>query len=112
MRRILPHLLTTGSSIGLIAAGLAEDLPGNIASGRFIAESWCTRCHQIDLDELAPLPYPPSFVEIANMPSTTALTINVFLRTSHEVMPNYRLSREEIDDVVAFIMSLKDKKGP
>ena len=46
------------------------------------------------------------------MPSTTALTINVILRTSHEVMPNYRLSREEIDDVVAFIMSLKDKKGP
>jgi mono/diheme cytochrome c family protein len=46
------------------------------------------------------------------MPSTTALAINVFLRTSHDVMPNYQLSHEEIDDVVAFIMSLKGKKMP
>ena len=73
-------------------------------------QSWCTRCHQINLDELAPLAYPPSFMEIANMPSTTALAINVFLRTTHDVMPNYRLSRQEIDDVVAFILSLKDQK--
>ena len=112
MQRILPHLLAMGTSIGLIAAALAQDLPGNIASGRHMAEFWCTKCHQINLDELVPLPYPPNFVEIANMPSTTALAINVFLRTSYDVMPNYRLSHEEIDDVVAFILSLKDKKMP
>ncbi len=115
MLRILRHFLAIGSSIGLIAAALAalaQDLPGNIASGRHTAESWCTRCHQIYLDELTPFSYPPNFVEIANMPSTTALAINVFLRTSHDVMPNYRLSREEIDDIVVFIMSLKDKKMP
>lgn len=81
MQRILPHLLAMGSSIELIVAALAQDLSGNIASGRHIAESWCTRCHQINLDELTPLPYPPSFVEIGNMPSTTALAINV---SSHE----------------------------
>jgi mono/diheme cytochrome c family protein len=40
----------------------------------------------------------------------TALAINVFLRTSHDVMPNYQLSREEVEDIVAFIMSLKDRK--
>jgi mono/diheme cytochrome c family protein len=66
MQRKLPHLLAMGTSIGLIAAALAQDLPGNIASGRHIAESWCTRCHQINLDELVPLAYPPNFVEIAN----------------------------------------------
>jgi mono/diheme cytochrome c family protein len=113
MQRILPYLLAMGSSIGLIAAALAalaQDLPGNIASGRHLAESWCTRCHEIYLDEFAPFSYPPNFVEIANMPSTTALAINVFLRTSHDVMPNYQLSREEVDDIVAFIMSLKDRK--
>jgi mono/diheme cytochrome c family protein len=112
MQRILPYLLAMGASIGSSTATLAQDLPGDIALGRHIAESWCTRCHQINLDELAPLSYPPSFAEIANMPSTTALAINVFLRTSHDVMPNYQLSHEEIDDVVAFIMSLKDKKMP
>ena len=56
MHRILPHLLAMGTAIGLIAAALAQDLPGNIASGRHIAESWCTRCHQINLDSSAPLP--------------------------------------------------------
>ena len=38
MQRILPHLLAMGSSIGLIAAAFAQDLPGNIASGRHIVE--------------------------------------------------------------------------
>src|SRR5664279_3766126 len=55
MLRILRHFLAIGSSIGLIAAALAalaQDLPGNIASGRHTAESWCTRCHQIYLENL------------------------------------------------------------
>jgi hypothetical protein len=46
------------------------------------------------------------------MPSTTELAIKVFLRTSRGLMPNYRVTRGEIEGVAAFILSLKHKDYP
>lgn len=109
MRLALLHVLATGLSIGLIASVLAQDAPGDIASGRRIAETWCAVCHQIDLQKPEPATGAPSFVQIAKLPSTTALALNVFLRTPHKVMPNFQLTSQEADDVVAFILSLKGK---
>jgi mono/diheme cytochrome c family protein len=109
MRFAMLLVLAIGSFIGLIAPVLAQDAPGDIASGRRIAESWCAACHQIDSQEPESIVGAPSFVAIAKLPSTTALALNVFLRTTHNVMPNYQLTRQEADDVVAFILSLKDK---
>ena len=43
------------------------------------------------------------------MPSATALSLRVFLQTPHVRMPDFQLSNNEIDDVVAYILSLKDK---
>ena len=41
------------------------------------------------------------------MPSTTAESLGVFLRTSHPTMPNLVLSAAERDDVIAYILSLR-----
>lgn len=43
------------------------------------------------------------------MPSTTELSLKVFLRSSHKNMPNFILSPEEIDSVTAYILGLKKK---
>jgi mono/diheme cytochrome c family protein len=43
------------------------------------------------------------------MPSTTELSIKVFLRSSHKNMPNFILSPEEIDGVAAYILELRKK---
>jgi mono/diheme cytochrome c family protein len=43
------------------------------------------------------------------MPSTTMLAINVFLRTSHNVMPNIQLTENQITDISAYILSLRDQ---
>ena len=43
------------------------------------------------------------------MPSTTELSLKVFLRSSHKSMPNFILQPEEADDIVAYILSLRRK---
>ena len=82
---------------------------GDAASGRRFAEIWCSGCHAVELKTTRSGGIAPDFPSIANMPSTTALSLNVFLRTSHKTMPNFMLERDDADDVVAYILSLKRK---
>jgi mono/diheme cytochrome c family protein len=81
----------------------------NIASeGRAIAVKQCSECHAIgrsdsDVKNAAA----PSFVSIAGMPSTTALSIKVFLRSPHANMPNIMFTDSELDAITGYILSLK-----
>lgn len=116
MRALMPTmptlpLLAAGWSLVLIASALALDGPGDAAAGRRLAETWCAACHGIDRKglETRPSRAAPSFAEIAGLPSTTALSLNVFLRTTHQAMPDYHISRSDADDVVAYILSLKGR---
>ncbi len=86
---------------------LAQDVGGDVAAGHRIADQWCSACHKIDAASTGGLA--PAFPEVANLPSTTALSLKVFLRTSHQKMPNVQLSQSEADAVVAYILSLKGK---
>lgn len=49
------------------------------------------------------------FAEVAQLPSTTALSLRVFLQTNHNEMPNFTLKPSEADDIIAYILSLKRK---
>ena len=76
--------------------------------GRHIAETTCSACHDVGA---APAPrdsqrQAPSFLAISRMPSTTELSIKVFMRTSHPKMPNIILTRDEIDSIAAYIVGL------
>jgi mono/diheme cytochrome c family protein len=86
----------------------AQDLPGDVSAGKQIATSWCAACHRIDSNAVV-IGSVPDFYAIANLPSTTALSLKVFLQTSHNKMPNYQLTRSETDDVIAYILSMKKK---
>jgi hypothetical protein len=46
---------------------------------------------------------------IAEMSSTTSISLHAFLQTSHERMPILQLTQTEVDDVVAYILRLKGK---
>jgi mono/diheme cytochrome c family protein len=51
----------------------------------------------------------PSFTSIARLPSTTSMSLHAFLLSPHPHMPNYRLSPNEVDDVVSYIMTLRGR---
>ncbi len=81
---------------------------GDPGSGRRIAQTWCANCHRVGPSGPgATTDVAPAFAVIASMPSTTALSLRVFLQTPHANMPDYRLSRDQLDDVIAYILSLQ-----
>ena len=93
------------ASLVLPVVALAQPLAGDPASGRKTATALCGTCHQViggKGDRRA------SFVDIANMTSTTALSLKVFLRSSHKEMPNLIIDSSDTDDVIAYMLSLKE----
>ena len=85
----------------------AQDLRGNIASGRDLAGHWCGSCHQIKGGPPARAGV-STFEQVARLPSTTALSLRVFLRTSHADMPNIQIGDADADDLIAYILTLKE----
>jgi cytochrome c len=85
----------------------AQGSQGSAASGRRLANYWCTGCHAVEPKSEGM--FAADFAEIANVPSTTELSLKVFLRTSHKNMPNFILEPEEADDIIAYILSLRHR---
>lgn len=98
--------LATAAFLALPVQAWPQDAAGDRVSGRRIAERICAECHQVGEEERTGLPG-PAFSAIARMPSTTSAALHAFLRTPHAKMPNITLSGTEIDDVTAYLLSLK-----
>jgi mono/diheme cytochrome c family protein len=80
------------------------------SAGREVAMEICSHCHRVAESQRAPLPNTPSFIDIANMPSTTALSLKAFLRSKPKRrMPNFIMSNADNNDVVDYILSLKQR---
>lgn len=85
-----------------------ETLPGDPVAGRIFAERECRDCHDVTREGGDyPLNAAPSFVDVATLRSTTALSLRVFFRSTHREMPDFILTQREQDDVIAYILSLR-----
>jgi len=75
-----------------------------------LAEGWCSNCHVIGPGASGPASDAvPTFPAVARMPSTTVMSLRVFLRTPHSRMPDVQMSREQTDDIIAYILGLRDR---
>ncbi len=84
------------------ASGASTD-----SAGYRLAAAWCRDCHSIEAATAGASRGPPDFTGIANRHATTALSLRVFLQTSHPSMPNIILKPDESDSLVNYILSLK-----
>lgn len=109
MRKSLLAIITVGlAGLAFAPAAVAEDLPGDPAMGHKLALKVCQECHHVEVGEReGELPDPPAFQNLAEDPAMTPLALRVFLTTPHSNMPNLILSDAEVDDIVAYIHSLK-----
>ena len=94
----------------VIAAPVTAQESGDPAAGQRMAVTWCGSCHVVvPSQRQATSNGAPTFAAIAQMTSTTQLGLRAFLQTPHDRMPDLQLSREEIDDVAGYILSLRKK---
>lgn len=90
----------------LIAATASPVLAaGDAAAGRRTAETWCAGCHLLGDENKAAMVDVPPFPVIAQQ--KTADAIRAFLFNPHPPMPQFRLTRQDIEDLVQFIVELK-----
>jgi mono/diheme cytochrome c family protein len=103
--RLTMRAFALGTMLVLVAGtARAQD----VQAGHQLAATWCSACHQVEAKASGPVSDTvPSFAAVAAMSSTTALSLRVFLMTPHPAMPNFTLSRREIADVSAYILSLR-----
>ena len=81
---------------------------GDSSVGRELATRWCASCHVADpATQRLGTDAVPSFSAIAANPSTTRASLTVFLATPHGQMPDYALSRADIANISAYILSLR-----
>lgn len=93
------------ASFLMIAAPAAAD---NAMVGKAMAERWCASCHIIAPSSVTRTTEGvPTFMAIARDPAKTDRRLRLFLTDPHPPMPNFHLSRLEMDDLVAYIQSLK-----
>jgi cytochrome c len=93
--------------IRLHNASGATPASDSASAGHRLAEAWCKDCHSIETAPARAASGPPDFAAIANQPSSTALSLKVFLQTSHRSMPNLVMTPGQADDLVNYILSLK-----
>jgi mono/diheme cytochrome c family protein len=98
----------------IAAALLATTLPataqelGDPVAGRDFAAAMCADCHAVGPEDAgSPDKSAPSFKSVADMTSTTRTSLVVWFQSSHPTMPNIKLSDDEVDDVIAYILSLR-----
>ena len=75
--------------------------------GRQVALELCSSCHRITDEQPRPRQDIPTLTAIANLPSTTALSLRVFLRSNHKGMPNLIVSESDTNEIIDYILSLK-----
>src|ERR1039458_3658402 len=105
MRRMLLPCLIASATLAQQLPVIAQPADGDPASGRWIATRLCSSCHRVLPMTLSDKADPPSFQSIADLPSTTGLSLNVFLHSNHKDMPDFMLSHTLSDDLIAYILS-------
>src|SRR5262245_45641327 len=101
----------------LCSAPYANAVAQTSEAGQTLAVQVCSRCHAVLRGEGVTanpesLPFskvgrPLPFEDIANTPGVTEMALYAWLTTSHPTMPDIVLAKDELRNVVAYILSLK-----
>ena len=92
-------------SFTIAGGALAQEI-GDPAQGRALVHQWCVACHVVDhagrgADAGPPLP------ALLEDHLRTPDEIRGWLASPHPAMPDLVLTRQEIEDVVAYLESLR-----
>jgi cytochrome c2 len=105
MPTYLPLLIVTLFAAIPPTEAFAAGGDGDPVSGRPLAARWCTSCHLVANDHGSDRVRP--LASVAADPAWTADRLRGFLARPHGGMPDANLTVREIDDLIAFIATLR-----
>ena len=102
----LVALFLAGLSIAMAALPLhAEE---DAAAKRGLAQQVCSECHAVQAQQLqSPNARAPTFLGLATTPGMTSTALTVALTTPHAGMPMFRLTADQRESIIAYILGLK-----
>ena len=117
-RVVAVALVASGIGWPPVASSQTGHAPPDAAAGRALALQACTGCHIVlPQQPFKPVftgsPHPPDFKDIANEPDLTASSLERHLKSLPAVpqgpsMANPDLTSQELADVIAFILTLRN----
>ena len=95
-------LVTSVLFSSLTAAAAPASAAGDAAAGHALAQRWCASCHIVDRTGQGRDTAPP-FPAVANRNPEDRGWLRAWLTAPHPPMPNFNLSRQQIDDGIAYL---------
>lgn len=106
---VAPAVRVTIAAMIFVTAGSANAQQiGSVQEGRRLAREVCAECHAIDNAGGSTNPDAPAFKVIANTPGMTSTALTVALQTTHRTMPNFVIRDDASQNIIAYILSLKE----
>lgn len=113
LRLIRPALLAALLATSACVSGESAAPAGpsvEAQRGRAYAEDVCSTCHAIDPGaDFSPDPQAPAFQVIADTPGMTRIALSAWFQGAHENMPQLMVEQDRIDDLWAYLSSLKQR---
>src|SRR5271169_1369856 len=95
---VLVAVISLATSSSAAAQGSAE-------AGKLLAQRWCANCHQIE-PSAAAKDTAPSFAALGVRKGKDPGWVRAWLFNPHAPMQGINLSRQQVDDIVAYLQSL------
>lgn len=113
---MLATLVRTGATVSIaLAFATAMLLPvspasaANAEAGKRLTERWCVSCHSPSSRSRTSDVAAPSFNAVVNRRKRTESQLRAWLSDPHPPMPQLNLTRDEIDDIVAYLEELRKR---
>jgi len=82
----------------------------DVEQGHQLATRWCANCHVVERTTAAASANGlPTFPAIAASPRTTPELLRATMSAQHGRMPDLQLTKRQQDDLIAYIVSLRQK---
>lgn len=110
--QIQARILLAGAVWLLLSGGFAQALDAEASDaelGRAIAEQWCSVCHAETAMETGQDMETP-FEELVARPGRDGTRLRALMDEDHFPMTTFRLFAQEKDDVVAYLVALRDQQ--
>ncbi len=98
-----------GTVLLILSAASGAAAGADTGHGENLARQWCSSCHLATSDQASGGDSAPTFEAIAETAAERTSDLRAWLADPHPPMPNLDLTRYEIDDLLAYIESLRDR---